>query len=419
MNEILPAQENETAEKPPKTGRAVAWLAVLLALVSLGGTGWIWWQGIGVANRNSESQAAELKQQKQDVSDLTGRLRTLETQISNLSAKDPGQRLGKVEQSVDGLEASVAGWKSFQQETAAWTRSMQAAIEGDQARLAGAEARLAALSAREMSGAAELDLAEIDYVLRLAQERLVLFGDTRTATEALHIAEQHIAAFNNPLYLGLQGEIATSLQALAQVNPPNYTDLYNKLDGLQGLVLTLPFKSTQTAATAAEPAEVGWWQRLRNAFSNLVTVRRSTGGEDELPVLADQALVRQQAWLELEVARLAAMRRDQAAFGDALDRFAGLLDLRFDAEGQGMEQSKGYLAALKSLDVDPPLPDISAPLRAMQAIRASGVSAPAPAPQSDLPPAESPTEQSDTEPQAATAAEEPKAGEAEQGAEAQ
>ena len=372
MNEHFPAQISEKSDEAIKPRHGLSWLALLLALASLGGLGWFWWQG-SAGEKTAEGLNAETARQGQAVNALEGRLAALETRVSGMAAADTGARLGSIEQELKSLQAEAGAAKTFQADTGAWSRSMQAAIEGDQARLAGAEARLAALSARDMSATAELDLAEIDYVLRLAQERLVLFGDIRTAIQALRIAEQQVTAFDNPLYLGLRGEISSALQSLALVSAPDYPAIYSKLDGLQGFVTSMPLKGTTAAVTPAPEVEEGWWARLRNTFSSLVTVRRTTSAEEDLPLLADQEFVRQQAWLELEVARLAAMRREQVSYQAALGRFAATLERRFDPAGQGRREAAILLDALRLLDVDPELPDISAPWTALQAIRAAGL----------------------------------------------
>jgi uroporphyrin-3 C-methyltransferase len=372
MNEHLPAPMSETSAEAITHRHGLSWLALLLALVSLGGMGWLWWQG-SAGEKAAEGLNAETARQAAAVSALESRLAGLESRVSGMAAADTSARLGSIEQELKSLQGEASAAKSFQTDTGAWSRSMQAAIEGDQARLAGAEARLAALSAREMSATAELDLAEIDYVLRLAQERLVLFGDIRTAIQALRIAEQQVTAFDNPLYLGLRGEISSALQSLSLVNAADYPAIYTKLDGLQGFVASMPLKGAPAAEAAAPEVQEGWWARLRNTLSSLVTVRRTTTAEEDLPLLAEQEFIRQQAWLELEVARLAAMRREQLAYQAALGRFVTTLERWFDPAGQGRREAGVLLDALRPLNVDPELPDISAPWTALQAIRATGI----------------------------------------------
>jgi uroporphyrin-3 C-methyltransferase len=358
----------------------LAWLALLIALGSLCASGWLWWQNTRATRTEAMQVSAELQRQGQQLAELDTRSARLGSQLADVAAADPGQRLEVIERQLGDLQTASSQWKSFQDESAAWTRSIQAALENNQTRLAGAEARLATLSARSMSSSAELDLDEIDYLLRLAQERLQLFADAKTADRALELADAHIAAFDNPMYAGLRRELSRARQELALLNPPDARVLNQKLDTLQGALASMPFRGEKSTGEPLEEAtEPGWWARIRAAFSGLVTVRRSAEDDSGTPVLADQEVVRQGSWLQLELARYAVIRRDQQAYDAALERFSGNLQRWFEPSSQGWQQAMNLLPELQSVDIAPTMPDISAPWLALRALRDSGISAPLPA----------------------------------------
>ncbi len=376
MTEHLSIAGKEDQDQPARRGMGLALLATVLALAALCATGWLWWQNVRETQGEARQFAAELNRQGQLLAKLDARSGALASQLSALAAADPGQRLNTLGQELGSLQETSRQWQSLQDETAAWRRSMQAVMESTQDRLAGAEARLTVLSARNIDSSAELDLDEVDYVLRLAQERLALFADPQTADRALAIADRHIAAMDNPMYIGLRRELSAARQKLALLNPPDYPTLERKLDLLQSGLTSLTFKGESViAGQPANSGDSGWWARIRNAFSGLVTVRRSTAAENEFPVLADQELIRQRAWLELEVAGLAILRRDQQAYSAALNRFSATLQRWFEPSGQGWQGAMDLLAELKLLHIAPAMPDISAPWTALQALRGSGVSA--------------------------------------------
>ena len=374
MNESFPKEEIASPEQPKKPGKGPAMLALVLALASSACVAWFWWQNLGAGSAVQAELATASAHEAQQVAGLESRIGTLEARVTSLGSADPSGRINTLEQDLKALQDSAAQGQEFQQETSSWTRSMQAAIAGDEARLATAEAHLAVLSARSMDTAAELSLAEIDYVLRLAQERLELFADTRTANQALTIASQQLAAFNNPLYVGLQQDIAAARLKLADVNQPDYSKIYASLDSLQLSVMALPFKDASAVEKGALPeVETSWWERIKQALSGLVTVRRDSQIANSIPVFADQDLIRQHAWLELEIARLAALRRDQLSWTAALNRFAATLAHWFDPASQSSRDVLAQLGELQHQEIDPAMPDISAPLAALQALRAAGV----------------------------------------------
>ncbi len=369
-----PLTEDKPAEK--KSGSGLAFLALILAAGSLAGSAWLWYQGTTDAGGEAEQLAAESARQESRLSDLESQIKGLDTRLVKVSNTDTGSRLSSIENSLGSLQATSGEVQSLRGETQSWARSMQAALENTQIRLNGAEARLASLSAREMDSKAEINLAEVDYILRLAQERLLLFGDTRTADNALQIADQHIAAFDNPMYIGVRQEIATARQQLAQVKMPDFVVLSKDLDGIQNGLRSVPFRTENSIAQdSQEEAGDGWWARVRNAFSGLVTVRRNIETEDAVPVLADQELIRQRVWLEVEMARLAAMRRDHDNFVLALGRATDTLQKWFDPGAEQTQKLLESLASANQLLVDPEIPDISAPWTALQAIRTLGVTA--------------------------------------------
>jgi uroporphyrin-3 C-methyltransferase len=376
MNEPFSNDMTQATEQPQRPRRGLAALALILALATAGGVAWLWWQQFNAGSATLAGLAAAAEREAQRVASLESRIGKLESRVTSLGSADPSARIDALAQDLNTLQDSASGWQAFQQETSAWTRSMQAAIEGDQARLATAEAHLAGLAARSMNSAAELNLAEIDYVLRLAQERLELFADVRTANQALAIAGQQLAAFNNPLYAGLQQDIATARLQLAEVSESDSVSIYASLDSLQSVVLTLPFKGGEASENEVPAANgMGWWERVKQSLSGLVTVRRDTEIANTIPVIADQDLIRQHAWLELEIARLAVLRRDQLSWTAALNRFAAALAHWFEPGSPAARDALARVAKLKQQEIDPAMPDISAPLTALQAVRAAGAPA--------------------------------------------
>src|SRR5690606_31859057 len=149
--------------------------------------------------------------------------------------------------------------------------------------------KLRTLSARSAESDTELELEEIDYLLRMAQERLELFGDTRTADRALQLADQQVLAFDNPMFIALRREIAAARRALAAADVTGMVALGAELDGVQDSLSQLPFHGgteqagTPTAAAGAT-ADLPGGERLKNTLSGPVTVRRVADAELAMPV---------------------------------------------------------------------------------------------------------------------------------------
>lgn len=356
-----------------RTGGGVAWLAVLLALLALAAAAWLWWQD----SQSRQQQAAQWRAEQQVYLDELKRLESSLANLQSAGSQQSAELSGDLQRRLEVLESNRDSGESFRTETAAWNRAAQAALEESQARLAAVDERLRNLSARSAESSTELELEEIDYLLRMAQERLELFGDTRTADRALQLADQQVQAFDSPMFIGLRREITAARQALTAADLPDIVALSAELDKVQESISGLPFLSSgddrTTESTDAE-AEVHWWDRLKNALSGLVTVRRIDENELAIPALADQQALRQRAWLELEQARLAALRREQDIYQASLAQAGETIDRWFDNGDAQVKLALTSIAALSRRNVNPELPDISGPWTVLNSIREAGLS---------------------------------------------
>lgn len=399
--------------KRPSAGLTM--LALLLAALALSVAVLSWWQG-GAAQRQLATQLqAQQQQQQTELQSLQQALASVQDAASQQSGSGLTDQLRDMQQRLQVLESTQSINESFRNETSAWTRSAQAAMEDTQARLNTVDERLRTLTARSAQGDSELQLEEIDYLLRLAQERLQLFGDTRNADRALQLADQQVVAFDNPMFISLRREIAAARQALAATDVPDMVTLAAEFDKLQDGLATLPFKTskyeTARQASSVEP-ELSWWQRLKSSLAGLVTVRRVADDELALPALADQQALRQRAWLQIEQARLAALSREQDIYLDALVQAEATVTRWFAADNAEVKLALSGLQALQQRNVDPPMPDISGPWTTLRSIREAGLSPTVvPAQTSSLAPAVSnPPQISDSAGSETGAADEPSDG---------
>lgn len=370
----LSDESGNTEERTPRPGRALAGLALLVALAALAGSAWLWWSDFRDRGAEAARQAAAASRYDRIESEVDQRVSDLESRLDSLAAEDAGD-LAALQRQVQSMQPEVRQAAQAGSEAAALARTLQSSLEGTNARLAALESRFDALAARGFDGGTELDLAELDYLLRLAQERLQLFLDIRTADRALELAAEHVAALDNPVYSGLQREIAAARGELAAVDMPDPATLDRELDAVQQRIATLPFEGSEALGSRGESdagetgAGAGWWARLKSALSGLVTVRRTSGEVRDLPALADQELIRQRAWLEVERVRLAAMRHDQPAYEAAIERARETIERWFAPRHRGTRAALQALQSAAAMDVEPELPDISGPLVALRALR--------------------------------------------------
>lgn len=374
--ENVAADGAEADRRPRGGGSALALLALLFALAALAGTGWMWWQ-----DRLSEGQerqalaatlAGEIARLENSDGALSARLDALRVKLDALAAAADGvDALADLRSGAAADRERLARLEQSLREQTALARSLQAATDALHARLLAAEAGMSQLSARNLDAAEALDLAEVDYLLRLANERLQLFSDPAAADRALELAERHLAALDDPAHLGVRQAIAAARRDLASLALPDYLQVAVRLDEIQADIARWPFAGDSgAAATAGVDAgtETGWWARLKSTLASLVTVRRSAGTDPALS-LEDQDYVRQRVWLQLEVAHLSLMRRDQQAFRAALARAQDSLATWFDPAADAVRAAGRSLSELAAMNLDADLPDITEPWNTLRLIR--------------------------------------------------
>ncbi len=387
----FPAKETSVADSGPnrtgpgRSGGVLGFLALLFAIAALAATGWMWWQGQATTVEESQRLSSELARLESNNRELSVQLTQLREGLRALESDDPAAKLSELQQGQQTDRSNIERVEQAINEQTTLARSLQATADSLSTRLMAAESALGAISARELNAAGELDIAEVDFLLRLASERLKLFSDPVSADEALEIADSHLAALDNPMYLGVRQEIAVARRELAAVKIPDYLDLTGRLEAVQQEIAALPFRSGEQEQVAASQAEdLGWWDKVKSVFSSLVTVRRSTQEENRRISLQDKDYIRQGVWLQLEVARLALMRRDQAVFRASLGQARETLSTWFDSSDSHYSAAIQGIDGLSAAQVRVVVPDITGPWSSLRQLRSPRAQPAAPS-QRDIP----------------------------------
>jgi len=390
-----PPEETEIKEikpendQPRRGGSALSFFAFIFSLAALAGAGWMWWQDQASTGQEEQRMFAEIQRLESSDNELSLKLSQIRDELNSLAAGDVGAEFEAMQKRMEADRSKMDKVEQAINEQLALSRSLQAAADSMHGRLAAAEAAVTGMSTRELDAGGELDIAEVDYLLRLANERLKLFSDPAAADQALEVADMHLAALDNPMYLGVRQDIAAARRDLASVNIPDYMEITSRLESIQEEIASLPFHgAAPVTADFEQVAGDGWWEKVKGVFSGLVTVRRSTEEENKRISLQDKDFIRQRVWLQLEIAHLSLMRRDQQAFRNSLRRVQESLSTWFDADDNSYQTVQQGIDDLMAIEVKVDVPDITAPWSTLRLLRATQIRsepAPAPAPQQQAP----------------------------------
>jgi uroporphyrin-3 C-methyltransferase len=359
------------AKRPPSSGTAIAILALLVAMAAVSATGWQWWK-TRTAGPDEAAQKETIEKLQGTQQKLVTSLAAIEGRLEETMSPVVADELSRREERLKIVESQLAGLHGQENADQESISAIQGSVRSLEQRLSTTESGLVSVAAASQTSRAALDLAEIDFLLRTANERLQLFADPVAADMALQAADLQIEALNDPMFLSVRQRIAEARQALAMVPAVDLVDLIARITDLQSRISSLPFRGEVEAQVAAElPEDAGWWQSFKHTLSSLVTVRRRVSTDQAMLSLNDKDYLRQGLWMQLESARLAMMRHDSAVYAASLDRVDATVRQFFKNGSSEVQAMLLETSGLKQVKIAPAMPDISAPWKQLRQLRDS------------------------------------------------
>lgn len=218
-------------------------------------------------------------------------------------------------------------------------------------------------------------LAEAEYLLRIANQRLMIEKDIRGAMSALEAADEVLNESDDIGVYPVRQQLAREILALKGLTGVDRTGLYLTLEAAinsihqltdQALIsenapgFVVSAAEGESAGTGEEPgAVVQAWNKVKATLMQVVVVRRMD--EPVKPLLSpDQsAYARLNLQLMLEEAEMAVLRGNQPLYERALTKARTTIDDWYNASNPRVTALSDTLAELAGKNVDPELPDIS------------------------------------------------------------
>ena len=333
--EVPEQKEHHPAKQ--SSGSSGAFLATVIALVAAGGTFYLWQQ--------QQVQHKETLALQQSIARLLNVVEERHTsQLQRIDAlaqhhhPDTEEQLGRIEALVQDLRGRLG------QERNEWA------------------------------------VAEVEYLLRIAEHRLTLEHDKEAALAALRQARERLASQDQDVYQPVLQQIDADAAKLAAVSLPDRNRIAAELATLSAAVQNWPFASRDNA-TAAEPASAaiapdeqaangkGWRQMLDKVWRDikgLVTIRHN--GEVARPLLEPEQryFLQQNLQLKLEAARLALLSGNSQAYHDSLTEASTWLQRYFDTSATPVREAQSAIEQLSAIDLEPRLPKLGNSIELLQ-----------------------------------------------------
>jgi uroporphyrin-3 C-methyltransferase len=340
-----PPEAKPDQPAPPKPRRS--WFGLfnfLLILLLAGAAGYYWWQQQQVA-RDYETTIGELRQQMES---KAGNAR-LDSSLSPLKGD-----IGSLGRKIDELGVEQQGLRESSE-------------------------KLYELYGRDKN---DWQLAEVEYLMRVAQHKLILQDDFEGAAITLQAASDRIALTGDPGLLPVRVMISEEIADLKTRKRADLVGMTLILAQLRRQVRVLePGFALRVDETASEPQQVetsqDWFDRFNAFIDSLVKVRNEATQPTEIE--ANIADVSETLEDNLKLARWAVLERDGRQYQRLIEQSLRLFREFYDLDNAANNDFMTQLQELQKMELKPEKPDITGSLRELLRILSQRETAPQPA----------------------------------------
>ena len=352
-SEVKPVVETAVVKpdreaKPAKVSRGFPYLGVfnLLLIIGIVAAAGYYWQTQQKIEMQKNNAIAALQAQlgnKAEASQLQGLLSPLESDIGNSATQ-----IGELQQQQQALEEATE--------------------------------KLYELYGRDES---DWQLAEVEYLMRIAQHKLFLENDFEGAAITLQAASDKIAATGDPGLLSVRvqiGDEIADLKTRARPDLVGMTLLLSQLGKQLGSLRPGYQPSVETISEVVEPAAENPQdqtidERVVSFFTSLVTVRQN----EFQPTTTEALIVDVKEILEtnLKLTRWTVLERDEFQYSQLMKENVRLFKQYYNLENAANNDFYTQLLQLQKAEVKPQKPDISGSLEMLKRIISRRQQAPA------------------------------------------
>lgn len=227
-------------------------------------------------------------------------------------------------------------------------------------------------------------LAEAEYLLRVANQRLQIENDIKGALAALQAADKVLHSTDDVGAFPVRKQVAKDILALKSIEAVDRTGLYLKLEAAMDAVANLTDKALSDGAgdskdedTSSDTAEdskgekenvlARGWAKTKQTLADAVRIRKLD--EPVKPLLSPKQSVyaRLNLRLMLEEAEMAVLAGNQVLYNRSLAKADEWLGNWYDDSHAPVRALRNTLKGLSGKDINPKLPDISKSLKLLKA----------------------------------------------------
>ena len=219
-------------------------------------------------------------------------------------------------------------------------------------------------------------IADAEYLLSVANERLHLVGDINTTRVALEAADQRLRESGDTGTIKIREQIAKEISQIQGIKLPDVVGLYSSIQTLgsdvakltlvlpySGKPLTPPGETTDTSAVSEDSNDLV--NTAIKELEGIVTIKHSDKPVKEILTQEQAEFIREQLKVKLEMVKMALVQQNDALYQSTLADIKAEVNQHFTNN----DNAKGFLSelsALQAIKLRSQLPDISLSLKMLR-----------------------------------------------------
>lgn len=317
MAELSKEEQNNGLPDRPQPSRLGLWLGILAIIIALALGGLVFYldlQHQGQQKSLSEQVKAELDQKDQQIMEFTQQISGYQTQIAAIQSQ-----LANVQQDSSGKD------NHFNQVLDDFTK-----LHTEKLDITRNELKSSIEQVQRVLGKTRSDwlIADAEYLLSIANERLQLMGDVTTAKQALEAADARLRESEDAGIYKVREQLNKEIAELTKVTALDVVGMYSKIGALQQsvdkLTIFLPYAGKEKEVVAEEEANVpaelahSWLGEKLKDLKAYVSVRHSSKPVSGIISKEEAQFSYQQLSVRLEMVKVALLQQNEPMYQAAL-----------------------------------------------------------------------------------------------------
>ncbi len=221
-------------------------------------------------------------------------------------------------------------------------------------------------------------VADAEYLLSVANQRLHLMSDVNTTKMALEAADQRLRESGDTAAFKVREQIAKEVAKLRTITVPDIVKMYSSIqilkDKVNGLAVLLPYAGKPLTESKqvhdhdqTQDAEHGVLNSALQLLEGYVTVKHSDQPVTEIITEQEVEFIRQQLNVKLEMIKISLVQQNDSLYQANITDVKQWLNTNFTKN----QQSRSFLSELSRLSkikLRTQLPDISQSLKMLKDI---------------------------------------------------